>query len=83
MPLYDYVCRACGQGFEELVRAGEQPPCVACGSGDVERLLSTPTVHSESTARQARSAAKKREGGQAKDQMHERIRYENSHDRHG
>lgn len=41
MPLYEYRCRECGKTFEELVTVAEQPvTCPACGSSDVERLLS-------------------------------------------
>ncbi|MDY6918492.1 MAG: zinc ribbon domain-containing protein [Chloroflexota bacterium] len=46
IPLYDFRCNACGQISEILVRSatGEAASCPACGSEDVERLLSTPTV---------------------------------------
>ncbi|MDQ7831647.1 MAG: zinc ribbon domain-containing protein [Desulfovibrionaceae bacterium] len=41
MPLYDYVCPACGHVFEELVsvRGGEaaSPPCPSCGQAATER----------------------------------------------
>ena len=38
VPLYDFRCSACGQGFEERVPYGELPVCPACGSAEVERL---------------------------------------------
>ena len=42
MPIYEYACKKCGHEFEELVRAGEQPPCPKCGEArKVERKLST------------------------------------------
>jgi putative FmdB family regulatory protein len=47
MPLYDYRCRACGNQFEALVRGSVVPPCPACGSSDLERLLSHFAVSSE------------------------------------
>ncbi|MFZ5427642.1 MAG: FmdB family zinc ribbon protein [Thermodesulfobacteriota bacterium] len=42
MPLYEYQCKACGRRFEELVSASAgAPPCPACKSADVERILSS------------------------------------------
>ena len=40
MPLFDFVCRACGHKFEALVR-GTTPACPACKSSDLEKQLST------------------------------------------
>ena len=83
MPIYEYVCRACGEQFEALVRHGDKPVCPYCDSARLERLLSVPAVKSEGTHDLAMRAAKKRDSAQAKDRMHERLRYEESHDRHG
>lgn len=83
MPIYEYACRACDHRFEALVRGAATPACPACASADLERLMSLPSVVSESTRRSAARAARKRDAGQAKERMHERIRYEQSHDRHG
>ena len=42
MPIYEFRCEDCDHPFEKLVRAfREQVSCPECGSGDVERLLST------------------------------------------
>ena len=45
MPMYDYVCAACGAKFEELCRNGEEtaPVCPQCGSADTQRQLSVPS----------------------------------------
>jgi putative FmdB family regulatory protein len=83
MPIFDYRCRSCGHTFEALVRGKEQPACTACQATDAEKLLSLPAVKSESTKALAMRAAKKRDKAQATDRMHERLRYEESHDRHG
>ena len=83
MPIYEYICRSCDAQFEALVRGAALPPCPSCGSTDGERLFSLPAVRSESTRAQAMRSARKRDAGQAKDRMHERIKYEESHDRHG
>ena len=40
MPLHDFTCAACRQGFEELVLGSEAVTCPACGSTRVERLIS-------------------------------------------
>lgn len=41
MPMYEYQCCPCGHRFEELVGASQAaPPCPACGSKDVARILS-------------------------------------------
>jgi putative FmdB family regulatory protein len=42
MPLYEYVCGGCGEGFEKYVRAwSERVACPACASEEVEKQLST------------------------------------------
>ncbi len=83
MPLYDYSCRKCSEVFEALVRGKTAPTCPKCKSEDLERLLSLPAVKSESTRQLALGAARKRDAAQAKDNMHEQLKYEQSHDRHG
>ncbi|MDH3223898.1 MAG: zinc ribbon domain-containing protein [Gemmatimonadota bacterium] len=83
MPIYEYRCAECAHEFETLVRGETQPTCPECGTDALERLMSLPRVKSSTTRDLAMRAAKKRDAGQAKDRMHERIRYEESHDRHG
>ena len=83
MPLYDFRCGACGNEFEVLVRGDAKPKCLACQSEQVERLLSLPAVKSEATHALAMKAARKRDAAQGKDRMHEQLKYEQSHDRHG
>jgi putative FmdB family regulatory protein len=42
MPLYEYVCNACGGKFEAYVRAwNEAVSCPGCGAADVDKQLST------------------------------------------
>lgn len=83
MPIYEYTCRDCGLDFERLVLGRKTPTCPGCESENLERRLSLPRVKSSSTHDLALRAAKKRDAVQARDRMHERIRYEESHDRHG
>jgi putative FmdB family regulatory protein len=40
MPLYEYLCEACGTNLELLVRGGEQPKCSECGSDRLAKQLS-------------------------------------------
>jgi putative FmdB family regulatory protein len=49
MPIYEYVCMQCESHFEELVRAGEQPPCPDCGDSNVRKQLSVFSAHGSST----------------------------------
>lgn len=83
MAIYEYDCRACGNRFDLLVRHDTEPACPSCESKDLEKLLSLPAVKSETTRGLAMRAAKKRDKRQAKDNMMEQLRYEQSHDRHG
>ena len=42
MPVYEYVCRGCGQAFERYVQRWSEPvACPACAGEDVEKQLST------------------------------------------
>jgi putative FmdB family regulatory protein len=40
MPLYDFICRACGQTFEARAAVEEVPACPDCGAAETERQLS-------------------------------------------
>ena len=80
MPIYEYVCRACGNRFDLLVRGKETAACPSCASQDLERLLSLPTVKSESTHALAMAAAKKRDKKQAAENIRKQSEYEASHD---
>ena len=44
MPMFEFCCRACGEVFEELLRAGDTatPVCPKCGAAETERCLSVP-----------------------------------------
>ncbi|HXV86345.1 MAG TPA: hypothetical protein VD793_06585, partial [Gemmatimonadales bacterium] len=72
-----------GHQFETLVRGQAKPACPSCASKNLKRLFSLPSVMTPGTRAKGLRAAKKRDAAQAKDRMHERLRYEESHDRHG
>lgn len=40
VPIYDFVCPACGEQFEALVAMAEVPSCPACANPDPRRLFS-------------------------------------------
>jgi len=80
MPIYEYTCKSCAHQFETLVRTGDTPVCAACGSTELERVFSLPTVSSEGTRAKALGAAKRRDAAQAKDKAHEQLKYERSHE---
>ncbi len=41
MPIYEYVCKACGREFEELVFGQDtEVACPACASKKTEKLMS-------------------------------------------
>jgi len=41
MPIYEYLCKDCGQPFEKIVpRFDSQTDCVHCHSANVEKQLS-------------------------------------------
>lgn len=47
MPLYDYVCAACGRRFEVIHGVHGDPPtsCPLCGKGPVRKAITAPAVH--------------------------------------
>lgn len=60
MPIYEYRCTACAHAFEALVRTGDTPTCPACGTANLERLISMFAVDSDGTrqAHRERSMSK-------------------------
>ena len=40
MPIYDFLCPACGHSQEMLVKMNETPTCPACQKSAMERQLS-------------------------------------------
>ncbi|MFH1918847.1 MAG: zinc ribbon domain-containing protein [Planctomycetota bacterium] len=45
MPIYEYLCRGCGQQFEWLLRSDEKPSCPSCGRAKLTKQLSVPAAH--------------------------------------
>lgn len=45
MPIYEYVCRACGERFQKMRSMAERlsaPRCAACGGRDTSLSMSAP-----------------------------------------
>ena len=80
LPIYEYSCGNCGKRFELLVLKGVEPTCPSCGGTDLERLISLPSVRSETTKSLALKAAKKRDGKLGDERVREQIEYQESHD---
>ena len=43
MPMYDFVCTACGNKFEDLVFGDEVPACPKCNSPATEKQMCVPS----------------------------------------
>ncbi|MGQ9470409.1 MAG: FmdB family zinc ribbon protein [Candidatus Aminicenantales bacterium] len=43
MPIYEFICRQCGQRFECLTRIGNEKEvtCPSCGSAELTKLFSS------------------------------------------
>lgn len=80
MPIYEYTCKSCGEEFELLVRHATKVACPACGSAEIEKLLSLPAVQSSGTHDLAMRAAEKRDRKQGREQMMAQREYELSHE---
>ena len=80
MPIFEYACKSCGKSFEALVRPNaDAPSCPACQSTDLEKLISTPAIKSESTHALAMRAAKKRDKIAGAEKAREQREYELHH----
>ncbi len=52
MPLFEYLCNECGKTIETLIlSSGDQAQCTACGSVNLNKLLSAPSSMSGSIKR--------------------------------
>ncbi len=64
------------------MRGETRPACPECGSADLERTFSLPTVHSSSTHDMAMRAARARDKRQGEERMRAQREYELNHDDH-
>ncbi len=57
MPLHDFHCRHCNKTHELLIRGAEVPACPACGSQELEKLVSMPAAPSKTAGIVSRARA--------------------------
>lgn len=80
MPIFEYACKSCGKEFEALVLPTTgTPACPACKGTELEKLISTPAIKSDSTHALAMKAAKKRDQKQGSEKAREQREYELHH----
>lgn len=71
MPIYEFVCEACGARFEDLVAAGTGPvACAECGSARTRRLYSAQAA----TPKLVKTPAEMRKQERANARLRERTR---------
>lgn len=80
MPIFEYRCTSCQNEFETLVRSGGIPACPKCASQNLTKLLSLPSIKSDSTHALALKAAHRRDKIQQSDKAREQREYELHHD---
>jgi putative FmdB family regulatory protein len=80
MPLHEFKCRACSHQFEALVRTNDPPVrCRACGSGDLEQLLSLFAVSTEGTTQANIKSGRKQRDKARRDQVEYQKEIESHH----
>ncbi len=53
MPIYEYLCKTCGNAFEQLIRGEEKAQCPVCGKRRLQKRFSVPAAHSQQAAASA------------------------------
>ena len=80
MPIFEYSCKQCGKEFEALVLpTTSAPACPACHGVELEKLISSPAIKSESTHALAMKAAKVRDKKAGAEKAREQREYELHH----
>ena len=83
MPIYDYACRQCGHRFEYfLLSSSPAAECPACGTKDLEQLISAYAVSSESSRQANLKQERKKASVVHKDKMHEEHKHLHEHHDH-
>ncbi len=74
MPIHEYLCKACGSQFEHLLlpAAKTEPLCPACGSRDLEKLMSGFAVNTRERTKANVTAARK-QIAQSKDHKDKQV----------
>jgi putative FmdB family regulatory protein len=45
MPIFEYICKSCGNKFEAIVLGSKQSECPSCKGTELEQQLSTFAAH--------------------------------------
>jgi len=76
MPLYEYICNACKNEFEALVRSQDPPPaCPECKSADLEKVLTAASMASDQLTRDRVKAERKRRLPQHRAEQNEEYQH--------
>ncbi len=80
MPIYEYLCQKCQHQFEYLL-LGSSPAakCPACGSPNLEQLISRSAVHSEGSHQANLSAAHRKVAAARGDRMRDEHQHLHEH----
>ena len=60
MPIFDYECRTCGEKFELIVLKTTVAACPSCHGQELEQLISSFAVSSDSTRQSNLQAARRK-----------------------
>ncbi len=66
MPIYEYRCKRCKNGFEALVRSAQEESlveCPHCEQGEIERVLSSFSVTSSGGTSSSGASCRPKPGG--------------------
>jgi len=83
MPIYEFACRNCAHTFEQLVRIGDTPACPSCRSLDLERLISSSAISSDTTRQLSFDKARARAKLVQRDKDVAQAEYEKKHREEG
>ena len=82
MPIYEYECRGCGHQFEQLIIHSTTAECPSCRGRDLERLVSSFGVDSDSTRGAALKDGRRRQARTTREHNDAEISYHRKHDDH-
>jgi putative FmdB family regulatory protein len=80
MPIYEFMCPACGHHFEKLVKLDESPACPSCQSEKPQRQFSMSAgISTGKTRGKALGKARAIAGGVKKERDHAQAEYERNY----
>ena len=79
MPIYEYRCGGCDTEFEQIVLKNTVPRCPTCQSEDLQRVLSSFGVSSESTRQMNLHSERRKSAKVQRDKQHAEHEYMHNH----